>query len=34
MLNGHFYPLSSIMDDLTALQNHVNQLALSRKVAV
>lgn len=34
MLNGHFYPLSSIMDDLAALQNHVNQLALSRKVAV
>jgi hypothetical protein len=31
MLNGHFYPLGAIMEDLTALQEHVNQLALNRK---
>lgn len=30
MLNGHFYPLGSIMEDLAALQKHVNQLALGR----
>lgn len=30
MLNGHFIPLGSIMDDLTGLQEHVNQLALRR----
>lgn len=34
MLNGHSYPLGSIMEDLAALQDHVNQLALKRKVAV
>ncbi len=34
MLNGHFYPLGGIMDDLTALQEHVNQLALGRKAVV
>ncbi|KQW19897.1 MULTISPECIES: nucleotidyl transferase AbiEii/AbiGii toxin family protein [Pseudomonas] len=31
MLNGHVYPLGGIMEDLTALQKHVNQLALGRK---
>lgn len=30
MLNGHFIPLGSIMDHLTGLQEHVNQLALKR----
>jgi len=34
MLNGHFYPLGGIMSDLTALQDHVNQLVLGRQVAV
>lgn len=34
MLNGHFYPLGGIMQDLTELQQHVNQLALNRKVTV
>lgn len=31
MLNGHFYPLGGIMEDLAALQEHVNQLARNRK---
>lgn len=30
MLNGHIYPLGRIMEDLTALQEHVNQLTLVR----
>ncbi len=30
MLNGHDYPLGRIMEDLSALQEHVNQLVLSR----
>ncbi len=33
MLNGHFYPLGGIMNDLAALQEHVNQLALNRVAA-
>lgn len=34
MLNGHVYPLGRIMEDLAALQKHVNQLALGRMAAV
>lgn len=30
MLNGHVYPLGRIVEDLTALQEHVNQLALGK----
>lgn len=30
MLNGHVHPLGRIMEDLTALQEHVNQLALGK----
>lgn len=30
MLNGHVYPLGRIMEDLTSLQEHVNQLLLRK----
>lgn len=30
MLNGHVYPLGQIMEDLTSLQEHVNQLVLHK----
>jgi len=33
MLNGHVYPMQRIMEDLTALQSHINQLALARRDA-
>ena len=32
MMNGHDYPLGQIMQDLTDLQNHVNQLNLATQI--